>query len=177
VPPSAGGLAVFPRLPVRQWVLSVPKRLRYCCVIDGVFEPIADADDEEIVVFHAACGLDAVAIADVQGVVRQRILRAFVRRGLISKDDGNEMGGWEHGGGFSVDASVRIEGTDRPGLERLLRYCAPKEQRSCTEEVLLGCARPSRWSICTNAMPSIWSTATQGRRAERRPAHARRRWS
>ena len=29
-----------------------------------------------------------------------------------------------HGGGFSVDAGVRIEATDRAGLERLLRYCA-----------------------------------------------------
>ena len=27
-------------------------------------------------------------------------------------------------GGFSLDASVRIEATDRPGLERLIRYCA-----------------------------------------------------
>ena len=27
-------------------------------------------------------------------------------------------------GGFSLDASVRIEGADRQGLERLLRYCA-----------------------------------------------------
>jgi len=34
------------------------------------------------------------------------------------------MGGCEHGGGFSVDDSVYIEGIDRPGLERLLRYCA-----------------------------------------------------
>ena len=34
------------------------------------------------------------------------------------------MAGWEHGGGFSVDAAVRIEGNDRAGLERLLRYCA-----------------------------------------------------
>ncbi|AHF00278.1 hypothetical protein THITH_15170 [Thioalkalivibrio paradoxus ARh 1] len=31
---------------------------------------------------------------------------------------------WEHGGGFSLDASVRIEADDREGLERLLRYCA-----------------------------------------------------
>jgi len=30
----------------------------------------------------------------------------------------------QHGGGFSVDAGVRIEATDRAGLERLLRYCA-----------------------------------------------------
>ncbi|HPU80190.1 transposase [Accumulibacter sp.] len=34
------------------------------------------------------------------------------------------MANWAHGGGFSIDASVRIEGTDRPGLERLLRYYA-----------------------------------------------------
>jgi hypothetical protein len=31
---------------------------------------------------------------------------------------------WDHGGGFSLDASVRIEATDRDGLERLIRYCA-----------------------------------------------------
>jgi hypothetical protein len=31
---------------------------------------------------------------------------------------------WERGGGFSLDASVRIEADDRKGLERLLRYCA-----------------------------------------------------
>ncbi len=34
------------------------------------------------------------------------------------------MAGWDHGGGFSLDASVRIGGPDRAGLERLLRYCA-----------------------------------------------------
>ena len=30
----------------------------------------------------------------------------------------------QHGGGFSVDASVCIGSDDRVGLERLLRYCA-----------------------------------------------------
>ena len=34
------------------------------------------------------------------------------------------LANWAHGGGFSLDASVRIEGSDRPGLERLLRHCA-----------------------------------------------------
>ena len=29
------------------------------------------------------------------------------------------MGQWAHGGGFSVDGSVRIEATDRAGRERL----------------------------------------------------------
>jgi len=35
-----------------------------------------------------------------------------------------DMAEWRNGGGFSVDASVRIEADDRAGLERLLRYCA-----------------------------------------------------
>ena len=34
------------------------------------------------------------------------------------------MGQWAHGGGFSVDGSVRIEAAERAGRERLLRYCA-----------------------------------------------------
>ena len=34
------------------------------------------------------------------------------------------MGGWAHGGGFSLDAAVRSAGADRAGRERLLRYCA-----------------------------------------------------
>jgi len=31
---------------------------------------------------------------------------------------------WRHGGGFSVNAAVQINKEDRPGFERLLRYCA-----------------------------------------------------
>lgn len=72
--------------------------------------------------FHAALGLDAAAFADVQARVRTRVLSTFVRRGLIDKDDAAKMRAWAHDGGFSVDRSVRIEGADRPGLERLLRY-------------------------------------------------------
>ena len=181
---------VFPPLPVRQWVLAVPKRLRYflqtdaalqgavlriflseverelrvqcpsttntdtstarigavafihrfgsslnahvhfhCCVMDGVFEPSVNTDDRVTddvpgVSFHAAHQLDALAIQAVQTRTRKRILRTFVRRGLIDQADAKEMAQWEHGGGFSVDASVCIEGNDRAGLERLLRYCA-----------------------------------------------------
>jgi hypothetical protein len=60
----------------------------------------------------------------VQTQVRRRLLRAFVRRGPIDTQDRKEMEPWEHGGGFSLDARVRIEAQDRQGLERLLRYCA-----------------------------------------------------
>ena len=96
----------------------------HCCVIDGVFEPAVALDEAPSVSFHAALGLDAAAFADVQARVRTRVLRTFVRRGLIDNDDATEMRAWAHGGGFSVDGSVRIEGADRTGLERLLRYCA-----------------------------------------------------
>jgi hypothetical protein len=64
----------------------------------------------------------------VQANVRKRILWAFVARGHIeacdAKDINERAASSSHGGGFSVDAGVRIEATDRAGLERLLRYCA-----------------------------------------------------
>ncbi len=47
-----------------------------------------------------------------------------MRRGLLDSDAAHAMQAWQHGGGFSVDASVRIEAADRAGRERLLRYCA-----------------------------------------------------
>jgi hypothetical protein len=60
----------------------------------------------------------------MQPCVRRRLLRIFVRRGLLPDDDARAMGQWEHGGGFSVDGSVRIAAADRAGRKRLLRYCA-----------------------------------------------------
>jgi hypothetical protein len=183
---------VFPRLPVRQWVLSVPKRLRYfmqrdgavlsmvlriflrviaqtlqthspgaahmdkaglhigaiafihrfgsslnehvhfhVCVVDGVFEEVEGEGDADAtprisspgVIFHAATGIDAATVAPVQTTLQKRILRAFVGRGLLENFEAKEMLGYKHSG-FSVDAGVCIESHDRPGLERLLRYCA-----------------------------------------------------
>jgi len=49
---------------------------------------------------------------------------ALLDRGLLTPDEVEAMLDWSHGGGFSVDASVRIAADDRRGLERLLRYCA-----------------------------------------------------
>lgn len=169
---------VFPALPVRQWVISFPKRLRYflqrdpavrsaalrivlrvidqalrerspgasstaqigavafihhfgaslnehthfhICVIDGVF---AEAEDDSPIAFFEATAIEASTVAAVQSTIRRRLLRLFVRRGLLEADDAKDMGAWQHDGGFSLDASVCIEGHDRPGLERLLRYGA-----------------------------------------------------
>ncbi len=93
----------------------------HVCVVDGVFEALPNA---LAVKFHAATGLDEAIIAQVQANVRKRILRAFVARGHIEPGDAKDMAAYAHGGGFSVDAAVRIEAADRAGLERLLRYCA-----------------------------------------------------
>jgi hypothetical protein len=169
---------VIPRLPVRQWVLSLPKRLRYflqhnpgaingalhiflraveallrerspdagprakigavafthrfgsflnehihfyCVVIDGVFDSSMDANT---IRFHEATTLTNADIEETRDKVRKRIIWSFVQRGFLDRNDGKEMILWEHGGGFSINASVRIEENDCAGLERLLRYCA-----------------------------------------------------
>jgi len=178
---------VIPHVPVRQWVLSVPKRLRpflhhrprtasavlhillralqatlreacptaprtasfgvvsflhrfgsslnphfhfHLCVLDGLFEEIPGdasqdpADLETRLRFHEATGLTHELLEGLQHTIRSRVLRHCRRHGLLEPHDAEDMLGWDHGGGFSLDASVRIEATDRAGLERLVRYCA-----------------------------------------------------
>ena len=59
----------------------------------------------------------------MQERVRQRLLRVVVRRGLLPEDKARAMGQRDHGSGFSVDGSVRIDAVHRTGREPLLRYC------------------------------------------------------
>ena len=92
----------------------------HCVVVEGVFEAAAD----EEVRFHEARGLVPEVLAEIQAKVRRRLLRALTRRGVLEREDAEAMDAWDHAGGFSLDASVRIEAQDREGLERLLRYCA-----------------------------------------------------
>ena len=81
-------------------------------------------------------------LAAVQQQVRARVLRWFARTGPLDPADTQDMAGWHHGGGFSLDASVRIEGPDRCGLERLLRYCARPPVVSHTELQFTGIVFP-----------------------------------
>ena len=168
---------VLPHLPVRQWVLSVPKRLRpflesntdiagavlrifvravrstlcraspdaprdaplgalsffhrfgsslnahfhfHAVVLDGVFSRSADGEAR----FHEATLLQCEHWHELQRVVQRRVLRYFRRHDLLDEADAHGMLSWQGAGGFSIDASVRIEGEDRAGVERLLRYCA-----------------------------------------------------
>ncbi len=68
--------------------------------------------------------MGAATLAEVQAKLRRRVLRAATRRGLLDRDEAEAWGAWDHGGGFLLHASVRVEANDRQGLERLLRYCA-----------------------------------------------------
>jgi len=132
---------VLPDLPVRQWVLAVPKRLRYFLQRDADLQGAALRlflrRVEQCLRAHSPgsgseARLGAVAFIHRLGSSLDAHLHfhcvvidgVFVRRGLLPADDAQAMGQWQHGGGFSVDASVRIEATDRAGRERLLRYCA-----------------------------------------------------
>ena len=81
----------------------------HCCVIDGVFA----VGQGEQVQFCEAAALTAEDLATVQQQVRARGLRWLVRAGHLEQADARAMAGWHHGGGFSLDASVRIEGADR----------------------------------------------------------------
>ncbi|MDS4014353.1 transposase, partial [Accumulibacter sp.] len=92
----------------------------HCLVSEGVFE----ADTSGAATFHESRAPDQKRLDEVHAKVRRRLLRALTRRGVLEPEDAETMANWAHGGGFSLDASVRIEGADRPGLERLLRYCA-----------------------------------------------------
>ena len=68
--------------------------------------------------------VDEACVERVQGLVRQRVLGLFERRGLLSRQAVAAMQGWGHSGGFSVRAGVRVAAQDSAGRERLLRYRA-----------------------------------------------------
>ena len=89
-------------------------------VLDGVFSRSADGE----VRCHEAALLQSEHWHEVQHVVQRRVLRYFRTHGLLDEADAHGMLSWQGSGGFSIDASVRIEGEDRAGVERLLRYCA-----------------------------------------------------
>jgi hypothetical protein len=64
--------------------------------------------------------------------VRRRLLRVFVRRGLLLGDDARAMAQWQHEGGFSADGSVRFQATDRAGRESPAHHRKTPPQRRAT---------------------------------------------
>ena len=74
--------------------------------------------------FHEASGLTLHDFRRLETILHRRVLRYVRCQGLL--DDSNAAGMliWQASGGFNVDASVPIDGEDRAGIERLVRYCA-----------------------------------------------------
>jgi len=74
----------------------------HCYVIDGVFsfEGKAVRFDEAVITPEA--------IAKVQAEVRERVLRLFKQRVLLSAEDVDTMRQWGHEGGFSLNADVTV---------------------------------------------------------------------
>ena len=89
-------------------------------VLDGVFAQVPDGT----VRFDEASLLDEHHWLGLQRVVQRRVLRYFGMRGLLDEADAEGMLSWQRSGGFSIDAAVHIQGDDRAGVERLIRYCA-----------------------------------------------------
>lgn len=69
--------------------------------------------------FHPAVDLAAAGVGAVQRRIRHRVLRIAVRHGALTPDVAVDLAHWDHGGGFSLHAAVRIEAEDRDGLDRL----------------------------------------------------------
>lgn len=152
---------VFPRLPVRQWVLSVPKRLRYYMQREGpvlgmvlriflrvIAQTLQANSPGAANVDKAALHIGAVAFIHRFGSSLNEHVhfqRAFVGRGLLESFEAQEMLGYKHSG-FSADTSVCIAAHDRAGLERLLRYCARppfamERLRKAGSELVYRCAK------------------------------------
>ena len=85
---------------------------------------------------------------------RPRWLCTFVQRDLLPTDEARVMAEWAHGGGFSVDASLRIEAADRAGCLRLLQY--DRRKSPCW----IAPGHHSSWTGYVNSNPSASSTTT-----------------
>jgi hypothetical protein len=98
---------------VHRFGASLNRHTHYhCCILDGAFEP----GDDAALRFLPAVAPTPQAIAAIAEQVRHRVLRWFARSGLLDADDARDMLAWDNGG-FSLDASVRIAGPDRAGLD------------------------------------------------------------
>ncbi|MFG1691082.1 transposase [Gemmatimonadota bacterium] len=92
----------------------------HAVVLDGV---LSEAPESEVR-FHEASELAPQHWQELQRTVQRRVLRYFRSHDLLDEPTIRDMLTWQGTSGFSIDASVRIEGHDRHGIERLVRYCA-----------------------------------------------------
>ncbi len=115
---------------------------------------------------------------DLQRVVQRRVLRYFRTQGLLDEADANGMLTWQGSGGFSIDASVRIEGEDRAGIERLLRYHGVLAPNAKLRAAVVAIGRPDVEAPEAEATDPVPPHAAPGEDAPAPPANrARIRWA
>jgi hypothetical protein len=74
----------------------------HCLVIAGVFA----ADASGSATFHSRRGPVQKLLEEVWTQIRRCLLRVLKRRSVLDPEGAETMASWEHGGGFSLDASV-----------------------------------------------------------------------
>ncbi len=130
---------VFPYLPVRQVVLSVPKRLRPFlhypphtagAVLHFLLRALQATLREVCPTAPASASFGAVSFLHrfgsslnphYQHTIRRRVLRHCAHYGILEPHEAEDMLTWDHGGGSSsLDASVRIEVTERAHQDNAL---------------------------------------------------------
>ena len=91
-------------------------------VTDGVFSD--DPDDPEKAVFHQPPSSTKTWSAPSATSSATAACAGSCATTTSTQAAAAEMRTWQHGGGWSIDASVRVADWDRQALERLVRYCA-----------------------------------------------------
>ena len=95
----------------------------HAVVSDGVFRKAPGVLGSQRLDFAALGPPSAPDLAAMLESLRRKVLRRFVRLGVIPKDVAREMLVWRHSG-FSLHAATAVAAEDRAALERLLYYCA-----------------------------------------------------
>jgi len=102
-----------------------------------------------------------ILVIGATGQLGGKIARGLLAQGKPVRVLARAMGQWDHGGGFSVDASVRIEAADEAG-----RCCSPASMKffRCS-------AAPVRPRLRVRPAPQVVAT-TANRRLTRATAPA-----
>ncbi len=92
--------------------------------------------------FHESYLPNQKLLVEVQSTIRCHLLRALTSYGVLDPEEAETVAGWKHGGGFSLDASVRIEGATAQACDGC---CA-----TAPDQLL-------PWSVCMTSTPNTWS--------------------
>jgi hypothetical protein len=95
----------------------------HAVVSDGIFRKDSGALGSARLGFTPASPPSEAEMAGLVESLRRKVLRRFLKLGIIPKEVAEEMLSWDHSG-FSLHAATAVAADDRAALERLLYYCA-----------------------------------------------------